>query len=33
MMAVYLQSYVKSLEHYARRFPFNWFNFYDFWSA
>ena len=27
-----LTSYVASLEHHARRCPFNWFNFYDFWS-
>jgi predicted LPLAT superfamily acyltransferase len=25
--------YAANLERYARRTPFNWFNFYDFWSA
>jgi len=24
--------YCQRLEHYARRHPFNWFNFYDFWQ-
>ena len=28
-----LRAYVGSLEHQARRYPYNWFNFYDFWSA
>lgn len=27
----YLQSYVTCLERQARRCPYNWFNFYDFW--
>lgn len=27
-----LQHYVASLERNARRFPYNWFNFYDYWS-
>ncbi len=27
-----LQAYVERLERQARRFPYNWFNFYDFWS-
>ena len=25
--------YAARLEHHARRMPFNWFNFYDFWSG
>jgi predicted LPLAT superfamily acyltransferase len=25
--------YAAILERYARRFPYNWFNFYDYWSA
>lgn len=29
----HLQSYVESLERNARRAPYNWFNFYDFWST
>jgi predicted LPLAT superfamily acyltransferase len=28
-----LERYVGRLEHYARRAPYNWFNFYDFWQA
>jgi predicted LPLAT superfamily acyltransferase len=28
-----LPCYVESLERKARQFPFNWFNFYDYWSA
>lgn len=28
-----LQCYVQNLESKARRFPRNWFNFYDYWSA
>jgi predicted LPLAT superfamily acyltransferase len=27
------QRYVERLEHHARRAPFNWFNFYDYWPA
>jgi len=27
------QRYAARLEHYARRAPYNWFNFYDFWDA
>jgi predicted LPLAT superfamily acyltransferase len=27
-----VQSYANRLEHHARRAPYNWFNFYDFWS-
>ena len=26
-----VQRYARRLEEYARRFPWNWFNFYDFW--
>jgi predicted LPLAT superfamily acyltransferase len=28
-----LERYVARLEHHARRAPYNWFNFYDFWDA
>jgi predicted LPLAT superfamily acyltransferase len=27
------QAYADRLEHYCREAPYNWFNFYDFWSA
>lgn len=27
----YAQAYAERLEHYARKAPYNWFNFYDFW--
>ena len=27
------ERFVARLEHYARRAPYNWFNFYDFWYA
>ena len=27
------EKFVARLEHYARRSPYNWFNFYDFWYA
>lgn len=27
-----IQRYAQRLEHYARRAPYNWFNFYDFWE-
>jgi predicted LPLAT superfamily acyltransferase len=27
------QRYVDRLEHYARRAPYNWFNFYDYWNG
>jgi predicted LPLAT superfamily acyltransferase len=27
-----LHRYVKRIEHYCRKAPFNWFNFYDFWA-
>jgi predicted LPLAT superfamily acyltransferase len=26
------QHYVERLEHYCRNYPYNWFNFYDFWG-
>ena len=29
---VWVQRYVDRLEYYARKAPFNWFNFYDFWG-
>jgi predicted LPLAT superfamily acyltransferase len=32
-LAPHLQSYVASLERHARHSPYNWFNFYDYWSA
>lgn len=28
----WLEHYVARLEHHARRAPYNWFNFYDFWD-
>lgn len=28
-----VQCYANRLAHYARRYPYNWFNFYDFWTA
>ncbi|SEM39654.1 Predicted acyltransferase, LPLAT superfamily [Pseudoxanthomonas sp. GM95] len=28
-----IRGYAERLEHYARRAPYNWFNFYDFWNA
>ena len=28
-----LATYVQCLEHQARRCPYNWFNFYDYWSS
>jgi predicted LPLAT superfamily acyltransferase len=27
----YAQQYAQRMEHYARRAPYNWFNFYDYW--
>jgi predicted LPLAT superfamily acyltransferase len=27
-----VEHYVRRVEHYARAYPFNWFNFYDFWQ-
>jgi predicted LPLAT superfamily acyltransferase len=29
----FVQAYAARLEDYARRAPYNWFNFYDFWEA
>ena len=26
-----LKSYIERIEHYCRLYPYNWFNFYDFW--
>jgi hypothetical protein len=31
--AVWLRRYAGRVESYCRRYPFNWFNFYDFWDA
>ncbi|MDZ7789073.1 MAG: acyltransferase [Xanthomonadales bacterium] len=28
-----VQHYADRLEHYARQYPYNWFNFYDFWAT
>jgi predicted LPLAT superfamily acyltransferase len=28
----WLANYARRVEHYARRYPYNWFNFYDFWN-
>jgi len=30
---VRVQHYADRLAHYARQYPYNWFNFYDFWSS
>jgi predicted LPLAT superfamily acyltransferase len=30
--APWIERYVARLEHYARKAPYNWFNFYDFWD-
>ena len=29
----WMQRYAARLEHYCRKAPYNWFNFYDFWDA
>ena len=29
----YAQQYADRLAHYVREAPYNWFNFYDFWSS
>ena len=29
----WMQHYAARLEHYCRKAPYNWFNFYDFWDA
>ncbi|HRE55271.1 MAG TPA: lipid A biosynthesis acyltransferase [Candidatus Competibacter sp.] len=31
-LGVWVQRYADRLEHYARLAPYNWFNFYDYWS-
>ncbi|MEO5566197.1 MAG: acyltransferase [Luteimonas sp.] len=31
-VAALIQRYAARLEHYARQAPYNWFNFYDFWT-
>jgi predicted LPLAT superfamily acyltransferase len=28
-----LDRYAARLEHYARRYPMNWFNFYPYWAS
>lgn len=28
----WLANYARRLEHYAKHYPYNWFNFYDFWN-
>jgi len=33
LMTELAERYAGRLEHYARRAPFNWFNFYDFWQS
>jgi len=32
-LAALIQRYASRLEHYVRRAPYNWFNFYDFWES
>ncbi len=32
-LAQWVQRYVARLEHYAKQYPYNWFNFYDFWDT
>jgi len=29
----YAQDYAGRLEHYCRKYPYNWFNFYDCWRS
>jgi len=31
-LARWVQRYAERLEHYCRAYPYNWFNFYDFWA-
>lgn len=31
--ALNVRHYAHRLEHFCRRYPFNWFNFYDFWDS
>lgn len=31
-LRAWIQRYAERLEHHCRRAPYNWFNFYDFWS-
>jgi predicted LPLAT superfamily acyltransferase len=31
-LAEWVRRYAARLEHYARAYPYNWFNFYDFWA-
>lgn len=30
---VHTRKYIERLEYYARKYPYNWFNFYDFWKS
>jgi predicted LPLAT superfamily acyltransferase len=32
-LTTYAQKFADRLEHYCRLGPYNWFNFYDFWSS
>ena len=32
-LQAWAQRFAARLEHYTRQFPYNWFNFYDFWHA
>ena len=32
VVALLMQKYVAALERYCREYPYNWFNFYDFWK-
>ncbi len=31
-LAMHVRRYVERLEYYAKKYPYNWFNFYDFWQ-
>ena len=30
-LAVWIEKYIARLEYYVKKYPYNWFNFYDFW--
>ncbi|MCB1576781.1 MAG: acyltransferase, partial [Xanthomonadales bacterium] len=32
-LRAFVQRYAQRLEHYVRAYPYNWFNFYDFWKT
>lgn len=32
-LRAFVQRYAERLEHYVRAYPYNWFNFYDFWKT